>query len=73
MVSENEVGWRDAPEGDGSTKEITSDTAVAVHLILPGWLPFSVEATERTGNFVMRQVIEQVRAFLPTHSQGKRE
>jgi hypothetical protein len=60
VVSENEVGWRDAPEGDGNMKEITSETAVAVHLILPSWLPFSVEATERTGNFVMRQVMEQV-------------
>ena len=74
VVSENEVAWRDLAEEGGATKQITSDTAVAVHLILPGWLPFSVEATERTGNFVMAQVIEQVRSpatTTPTPLRGE--
>jgi hypothetical protein len=40
--------------------ELCSETRVAVHLIVPRWFPFTVRATERTGNFVVTQVVAQV-------------
>lgn len=48
VVSENDVTLRDA-EVSPNVKEISSESSVAVHIILPGWLPFSAIATERTG------------------------
>ena len=43
-----------------SVFELCSETRVAVHLIVPRWFPFTVRATERTGNFVVSQVVAQV-------------
>lgn len=57
VVSENDVGWIDLEDG---MKQISSDTYVEVHLSVPGWFPFSVTATEKTGNLVMSTVINQV-------------
>jgi len=31
-----------------------------VYLLVPNWFPFTVKATERTGNFVVGQVVKQV-------------
>lgn len=73
--SVNRVGWRYIEEGevnqpesnqeqsqqDASLKcEIASETSVTVYLLVPGWFPFSVKASERTGNFVVGQVVKQV-------------
>lgn len=43
-----------------SVFELCSETRVAVHLIVPRWFPFTVRATERTGNFVVTRVVAQV-------------
>jgi hypothetical protein len=40
--------------------EIASATEVCVYLLVPNWFPFTVKATERTGNFVVGQVVKQV-------------
>ena len=74
--SVNRVGWRRKPTAhdveeaaetvlEGSSDaagvfELCSETRVAVHLIVPRWFPFTVRATERTGNFVVSQVVAQV-------------
>ena len=59
----NRVGWTDrcdvGPAGEGRC-EIASETKVTVYLIVPSWFPFTVKATERTGNFVVGQVVKQV-------------
>jgi hypothetical protein len=49
VVSENDVGWIDLEDG---MKQMSSDTYVEVHLNVPGWFPFSVAATEKTGTFL---------------------
>ena len=33
---------------------------MTVYLLVPKWFPFTVKATERTGNFVVGQVVNQV-------------
>ena len=70
--SVNRVGWRYVPaenetEARGRSDpepsrpcELLSETVVTVHLLVPSWFPFTVRATERTGNFVVRQVVKQV-------------
>ena len=70
--SVNRVGWRYVrDDADSETDvvcdsdddrlcEIASETVVAVYLLVPSWFPFTVRATERTGNFVVRQVVKQV-------------
>lgn len=74
--SVNRVGWRylhgeeaeetddvfkdDARFKDARACEIASETNVNVYLLVPSWFPFTVRATERTGNFVVRQVVKQV-------------
>jgi hypothetical protein len=73
IVSVNNVTWRDVRKdeltereceaienGGGDFKEITSETRVSVYLIIPGWFPFTVKSTERTGRFVVNQVVSQV-------------
>ena len=73
IVSVNNVTWRDVnydeltereceaiENGGGDFKEITSETRVSVYLIIPGWFPFTVKSTERTGRFVVNQVVSQV-------------
>lgn len=61
--SVNRVGWTDrcdvGPTGEGRC-EIASETKVTVYLLVPSWFPFTVKATERTGNFVVGQVVKQV-------------
>jgi len=73
IVSVNNVTWRDIElealteveravvdsEG-GEFKEMMSETRVSVYLIVPGWFPFTVKSTERTGRFVVNQVVNQV-------------
>ena len=67
--SVNRVGWRYLYGEDEETNddvsdaracEIASETNVNVYLLVPSWFPFTVRATERTGNFVVRQVVKQV-------------
>ena len=66
--SVNRVGWRYLYGEDEETDdvldaracEIASETNVNVYLLVPSWFPFTVRATERTGNFVVRQVVKQV-------------
>lgn len=67
--SVNRVGWRylygedeetDDDVSDARACEIASETNVNVYLLVPSWFPFTVRATERTGNFVVRQVVKQV-------------
>jgi hypothetical protein len=74
--SVNRVGWRyledcdadsstentydDAGKPEGRPCEIASETIVTVYLLVPSWFPFTVKATERTGNFVVKQVVKQV-------------
>jgi hypothetical protein len=67
--SVNRVGWRylygedeetDDDVLDARACEIASETNVNVYLLVPSWFPFTVRATERTGNFVVRQVVKQV-------------
>ena len=73
IVSVNNVTWRDveyeslgAKEREvletcgGEYKEFMSETSVSVYIIVPGWFPFTVKATERTGRFVVKQVVGQV-------------
>ena len=73
IVSVNNVTWRDVSEEELTEdererlsrercefKEITSETSVRVYLIVPGWFPFTVKSTERTGRFVVNQVVGQV-------------
>lgn len=73
IVSLNNVTWRDveyeslgAKEREvletcgGEYKEFMSETSVSVYIIVPGWFPFTVKATERTGRFVVKQVVGQV-------------
>jgi hypothetical protein len=31
-----------------------------VYIIVPGWFPFTIKSTERTGRFVVNQVVGQV-------------
>ena len=51
---------REGSSDESSVFELCSETRVAVHLIVPRWFPFTVRATERTGNFVVSQVVAQV-------------
>lgn len=66
ISSTNVVSWEEAPaaeeeEGDNiEMKRIRSETEVEVKIIVPAWFPFTVASVERTGNFVMRQVVSQV-------------
>ena len=73
IVSVNNVTWRDveyeslgAKEREvletcgGEYKEFMSETSVSVYIIASGWFPFTVKATERTGRFVVKQVVGQV-------------
>ncbi|KAK3232613.1 hypothetical protein CYMTET_57030 [Cymbomonas tetramitiformis] len=68
ISSTNVVSWEEAPaaeeeeEEEDSTerKRIKSETEVEVKIIVPAWFPFTVASVERTGNFVMRQVVSQV-------------
>jgi len=73
IVSVNNVTWSDveyasldADEREvletcgGEFKEFMSETSVSVYIIVPGWFPFTVKATERTGRFVVNQVVGQV-------------
>ena len=57
--SVNRVTWAER-SSPGSGVEIRSETAVTVYLLVPRWFPFTVRATERTGNFVVGQVVAQV-------------
>ena len=73
IVSVNNVTWSDVDastlsaverkvleESGGEFKEFMSETSVSVFLIVPGWFPFTVKSTERTGRFVVNQVVGQV-------------
>ena len=58
--SSTETTENDAGEPEGRPCEIASETIVTVYLLVPSWFPFTVRATERTGNFVVKQVVKQV-------------
>ena len=58
--SVNRVGWSDRCNPGTGRCEIVSETAVRVYLLVPRWFPFTVKATERTGNFVVGAVVNQV-------------
>lgn len=60
VLSENDVSWTHTGAEDDPLKEISSKTSVEVHILLPSWFFFSVESTNRTGNFVVKQVVQQV-------------
>jgi len=61
LSSVNDVSWFDsATEECPNQKTIQSETMVSVYLIVPGWFPFTVKSTERTGRFVVNQVVGQV-------------
>jgi len=61
LSSVNDVSWFDsATEEFPNQKTIQSDTTVSVYLIVPRWFPFTVKSTERTGRFVVNQVVGQV-------------
>ena len=61
LSSMNDVSWFDsATEEFPNQKTIQSDTTVSVYLIVPRWFPFTVKSTERTGRFVVNQVVGQV-------------
>jgi len=73
IVSVNNVTWSDVEYASldvderefletcgGEYKEFMSETSVSVYIIVPGWFPFTVKATERTGRFVVNQVVGQV-------------
>jgi len=61
LSSVNDVSWFDsATEEFPNQKTIQSDTTVSVYLIVPRWFPFTVKSTERTGWFVVNQVVGQV-------------
>ena len=61
LSSVNDVSWFDsATEEFPNQKTIQSDTMVSVYLIVPRWFPFTVKSTERTGRFVVNQVVGQV-------------
>ncbi|ACO69281.1 predicted protein [Micromonas commoda] len=58
--SVNRVGWNERCNPGTGQCEIASETKVTVYLLVPKWFPFTVKATERTGNFVVSQVVNQV-------------
>lgn len=58
--SVNRVGWNERCNPGTGQCEIASETKVTVYLLVPRWFPFTVKATERTGNFVVSQVVNQV-------------
>ena len=61
LSSVNDVSWFDsATEEFPNQKTIQSETTVSVYLIVPRWFPFTVKSTERTGRFVVNQVVGQV-------------
>lgn len=73
IVSVNNVTWSDVPKealnaeelevleaSGGEFKDFHSETRVSVYLIIPGWFPFTIKSTERTGRFVVSQVVGQV-------------
>lgn len=60
IASVNRVGWSDTSSLGTGCCEILSETLVQVYLLVPRWFPFTVKATERTGNFVVKQVVNQV-------------
>jgi len=73
IVSVNNVTWCDVESEalsaeeravvesrGGEYKELTSETSVRVYIIVPGWFPFTIKSTERTGRFVVNQVVAQV-------------
>ena len=61
LSSINDVSWFDSPtEEHKNQKTIKSKTIVSVYLIVPKWFPFTVKSTERTGRFVVNQVVNQV-------------
>ena len=61
LSSVNDVSWFDSATDEfPNQKTIQSDTTVSVYLIVPRWFPFTVKSTERTGRFVVNQVVGQV-------------
>lgn len=73
IVSVNNVTWCDVESEalsaeeravvesrGGEYKELTSETSVRVYIIVPAWFPFTIKSTERTGRFVVNQVVAQV-------------
>ena len=58
--SVNRVGWNERCNPGTGQCEIASETKVTVYLLVPKWFPCTVKATERTGNFVVSQVVNQV-------------
>jgi hypothetical protein len=73
IVSVNNVTWGDVDASvlnarerevlekiGGEYKEMTSETRVSVYLLVPRWFPFTIKSTERTGRFVVNQVVNQV-------------
>jgi len=58
--SVNRVGWNERCNPGTGQCEIASETKVTVYLLVPKWFPFTVKATERTGNFVVGQVVNHV-------------
>ena len=61
LSSVNDVSWFSSPTDEHKNqKTIKSETIVSVYLIVPAWFPFTVKSTERTGRFVVNQVVGQV-------------
>lgn len=60
VESVNRVGWAESCNPGTGECQIHSETKVTVYLLVPRWFPFTVKATERTGNFVVTQVVNQV-------------
>ena len=58
--SVNRVGWSERCDPGTGQCEILSETRVSVYLLVPRWFPFTIKATERTGNFVVSTVVNQV-------------